>query len=250
MKVAPPILALETATARLGVALWQGGALRGEASFERREGHAESLHSLIKLVLEVSGCSLADLGAVAVDIGPGAFTALRVGMAAAKGLAYALGKPLLGVSSLEVLAHNLPLEGALLAPLLDARRLSVCGAVYRVRAGAMEEVRPRITASPAEFGALLQGLGQPLTLLGSGARLYRAELAAAVGKSAAFADPVCDQPRAATLAALAERQWERGLTLDLMTCAPLYLREGVDPALAAARPAPKGKACRRPGKSL
>lgn len=129
----PLILCLETATTNCSVALFRGDVLLG--SRESNQGgfsHAEKLHVFIRETLEMAGVSPRSLDCIAVSRGPGSYTGLRIGVSAAKGLAYALGVPLVSVGTLEIMARGvLEQTGAsYLVPMLDARRMEVYTAVY------------------------------------------------------------------------------------------------------------------------
>ncbi len=122
------LLAIETATFEVGAALVIDGEVVGELSQPAENRHAEELFVLIEQLLITAGIRLGDVGAFAVDIGPGLFTGLRVGVAAANALAYALSRPVIGISGTSVLGEallrNLPdhNSGTLAVPVLDVRR--------------------------------------------------------------------------------------------------------------------------------
>ncbi|MBL8002186.1 MAG: tRNA (adenosine(37)-N6)-threonylcarbamoyltransferase complex dimerization subunit type 1 TsaB [Flavobacteriales bacterium] len=127
-----PLLAIETATRRCSVALAEGGAVLAHREEEsERLTHAERLNVFIDEVLREAGVDITALAGVAVGVGPGSYTGLRIGLSAAKGLCYALGIPLMGMGSLDVLVHELRAQGvvlpagARLMPMIDARRMEV-----------------------------------------------------------------------------------------------------------------------------
>lgn len=126
------ILNLETATRNCSVALAKDGVvlcvkeIAGEGYL-----HAEKLHLFIEEAIAEAGYSYKDLTAVAVSMGPGSYTGLRIGVSAAKGLCYALGLPLMAVDTLEILARQLSVnDGETIIPLIDARRMEVYSAVF------------------------------------------------------------------------------------------------------------------------
>lgn len=110
-----PVLALETATLVSGVALATESALLAEWKLETTKTHSELLLPHIEMLLQAAQVEKQQLQAVAVSLGPGSFTGLRIGLATAKALAYALGIPLIGVPTLEALAYNCPAPGLLLS---------------------------------------------------------------------------------------------------------------------------------------
>lgn len=130
------ILHLETATPTCSVALSEDGKLLSLKEQTARNIHASVITLFIEAMMRDAGRQLADLDAVCVSKGPGSYTGLRIGVSTAKGLCYALEKPLLAVSTLESLAQGFlqkynPPTGSLLCPALDARRMEVFMAVYR-----------------------------------------------------------------------------------------------------------------------
>ncbi len=134
------ILNIETATKNCSVALGQNEKVievieyAGEAY-----SHAEKLHLFIKKILDNHRLKVQDLSAVAISQGPGSYTGLRIGVSAAKGLAYAAGIPLIAVSTLEALARKVKTKQGYIIPVLDARRLEVYSAVYNA---GYQQIRP------------------------------------------------------------------------------------------------------------
>lgn len=130
------VLHIETATSLCGVALFKDGKLHTERLNNSGMNHAEKLHVFIDEVLSESNISPEQLLAISVSEGPGSYTGLRIGVSAAKGMAYALNKPLILCSTLAIMANgvkqqHLPAdEPALLCPMLDARRMEVYTAIY------------------------------------------------------------------------------------------------------------------------
>lgn len=127
------ILNIESATRACSVALGRDGTLVAEAFAKNEYEHAAQITLLIEAVMDQANLTLSDLDAVAVSSGPGSYTALRVGMSAAKGLCYALDLPLIGIPTLKILANGvlskipaaLLQEKPLIAPMIDARRMEV-----------------------------------------------------------------------------------------------------------------------------
>lgn len=144
----PLILAIETATRLCSVALARDGAVLAIREEESdRHAHAELLNVFIQQVMEAAGCTLFQLDAVAVGIGPGSYTGLRIGLSAAKGLCYALEKPLIGLNTLGTLtqtALDADVHGDELWPMIDARRMEVFTQKYDRRGRAQDMVTPLI----------------------------------------------------------------------------------------------------------
>lgn len=125
------ILNIETATTNCSVSLSnEGETLVLKEDYNSSYSHAESLHVFIDSVFKESQISAHDIDAVAISKGPGSYTGLRIGVSAAKGLCFALDKPLISVDTLESLAHQLHIDSGYIVPMLDARRLEVYASVF------------------------------------------------------------------------------------------------------------------------
>jgi len=172
------LLALETSAERGGVALFEGDALIGEADVGADERHAASLLVCLDALLARVGRPLGDVDRIALAIGPGSFTGLRIGLATALGLAFGTARKLVPVPTLAALALQADTPG-LVVPLLDARRNEVYAGLYD---GAGRALRDDACCALDDWLALLPA-GE-LALLGSGADLHRAKLEAALGPRA------------------------------------------------------------------
>ncbi|MEO5787409.1 tRNA (adenosine(37)-N6)-threonylcarbamoyltransferase complex dimerization subunit type 1 TsaB [Gelidibacter sp.] len=125
------ILNIETATTNCSVSLSkEGETLVLKEDYNSNYSHAESLHLFIDAVFKEANLNPQDIDAIAVSKGPGSYTGLRIGVSAAKGLCFALNKPLISVDTLEALAHQLTIDSGCIVPMLDARRLEVYASVY------------------------------------------------------------------------------------------------------------------------
>jgi tRNA threonylcarbamoyladenosine biosynthesis protein TsaB len=206
------ILGIETATMDAGVALHDGIRVIGEVNLSIGSRHAEALLPSIHHLLAQTGCTMQDLSHVAVDRGPGLFTGLRVGVTTARALAYACDVPVIGVSSLEVLAHLCGRVGEVVVAALDARRREVYVGTYRIdeEATLHQLMQPMVGSAQQLVGTLGQVDQQDVVVVGDGAGTYGeafrqlgpivsvarpmargvVELAAdAIGRGAAIVDP-------------------------------------------------------------
>jgi tRNA threonylcarbamoyladenosine biosynthesis protein TsaB len=129
------ILAIDTATQVCGVALNDGGHLVAEFRLHQRNVHNERLVTAVERLLADAGWRLPELQGIAVSIGPGSFTGLRIGVTVAKGLAYSLDIPLTGVNTLDVLAHGAGLTERVISVVIKARQGEMYHACYHRRAG-------------------------------------------------------------------------------------------------------------------
>ena len=125
------ILSIETTTTNCSVSLSQNGkTLVLKEDYSGSYSHAERLHVYIDHVLKQANIKPEALSAIAVSKGPGSYTGLRIGVSAAKGLCYALNKPLIAIPTLDALAHQVEASNGFIVPMLDARRLEVYAAIY------------------------------------------------------------------------------------------------------------------------
>jgi tRNA threonylcarbamoyladenosine biosynthesis protein TsaB len=215
------LLAIETATPCVGCALWSDAGPVASFMVVGRQRHAEILMPAVDELCRQAGWSVADLTGVAVDVGPGLFTGLRVGLATARAIAAALAIPAAGVSSLEALAHACRRRAGLVVPMVDARRGEVYWAMYRSDGAAVEELRPPAVVSPDALAAELAGAGQPALVVGDGAWRYREQLRAA---GADVGDEGEMWPSALAVAELATPRLAGGATGGQDLPEPLYLR--------------------------
>ncbi len=212
------ILAIETSGAACSAALMSGGTLCERAEPMAR-GHAERLIPLIGEVLAEAGAAYVDLDLVAVTVGPGTFTGMRVGLAAARGIALATDRPCLGVSSFEAVleagreqAEAAWAEGRAVLVGLDSRRSEVFAQMFEAPLGAAAEP---LVAAPDALARRCAGTG---LILGTAAAIIGAALAS--GCAAKIMDVA---PSAAAVARLAERLWSAGVRPSGFPD-PLYLR--------------------------
>jgi tRNA threonylcarbamoyladenosine biosynthesis protein TsaB len=218
------VLGLETATAEVGCALADDEGFVASFHLARGRRHAESLAPAIDHLCRQSGIYLEQVGAIAVDIGPGLFTGLRVGVATAKALSAALGIPLVGLTSLDVLAH--PHRGAagLIAAVVDARRSEVFWALYRGFPGgeSAEQITEYAVSAPEDLASELRERPEDIVAVGDGAWRYRDVLAA--GDHVAVASADCAHPSVSVLVGLAHKMALRQQFLTPAEMVPLYLR--------------------------
>lgn len=166
------LLAIDTATDTVSVAVHDGESVVASAAARGERRHAELLAPMVADVVDRAGIALTDLGAIAVDVGPGLFTGMRVGITAAKAFAEVLEVPLVPVTSLEALAHAADAGDAdVIASVIDARRGEVFWAVHRaVDRTRLGDLR---VGKPEECVADLSARGQSVVVTGSGMERHR-----------------------------------------------------------------------------
>ncbi|MBI4237138.1 MAG: tRNA (adenosine(37)-N6)-threonylcarbamoyltransferase complex dimerization subunit type 1 TsaB [Deltaproteobacteria bacterium] len=218
------LLAIDTSTTTAALAVVANGVTLAEHSAHVVNGHGAELVPLIVATLRDADVPVRTLNAVAVAVGPGTFTGIRVGMAAAKGLALALGIPLVGISALAALAMRGVATEQVIAPLLDARRGEMYAAAYAWSDGALQTLVPESVATPAVVVQQLLALGRPVICLGDGALRYAEVVAASGDRIVVAADPAWHLPSADGLARLALQRLANREQDDVATLAPRYLR--------------------------
>jgi tRNA threonylcarbamoyladenosine biosynthesis protein TsaB len=217
----PLLLTIQTATPAGSLALSDGDQLLVEASFDLPRTPTDWLLPALDDMLGRAKIERARIDGVVVVRGPGSFTGLRVGLASAKGLALGLGVPMVGVSSLQTLAMQLPHPAMPVCAMLDARKKEVYTALYSWQGGQPRPLSAERVCAPE---ALLAELDEDTLFIGSGAMVYRTLIVRELGERAHFAPDFLNLPRAAAAAALAGPLWASAETLSAETLMPVYLR--------------------------
>jgi tRNA threonylcarbamoyladenosine biosynthesis protein TsaB len=212
-----PILAVDTATLVSSVAIATSDTLVAELTIQTRKTHSERLMPHIASLLEMAEVDQANLKAIAVSIGPGSFTGLRIGLATAKALTYALNIPLIGVPTLAALAFSCPVPGVILAPMLDAQKGNVYLGLYEWRENNVFEIKPPQVVSFAQAQDELAKMEKPFLMLGEAAVMHKADIAQPV-------PPHVVMPRAGSVAVMAQIMYAEGIQHDIATLEPLYIR--------------------------
>jgi len=215
------ILAADTSTSINTVAVCDDDRILAETTVECGRSHSERLINTVDWVLSESGQKIEDMDALAVSIGPGSFTGVRVGVATWKGLALGSRRPLAAVPTLDAMTRLGAFRDGLVCPLLDARMGEVFGAVYRFRDG----IREKVTADRVcQVEAILVEIDEEATFLGNGADMYRERILAR-RPGAAFAALICSVPRASAVAVEARALIDQGACTDPAVVSPVYLRQ-------------------------
>lgn len=211
------ILNLETATKNCSVAVANDGqVLAFREMAEQGYSHAEKLHVFIEEVLKEANLQFKDLDAIAVGQGPGSYTGLRIGVSAAKGLAFALGIPLMAIDTLAVLAAQANISDGLIVPVLDARRMEVYSAVFDSGLQKIREVQAEIITEDSFAG--LEG-----TIYFVGDCLDKCKTV--LNRSNfVFLDTII-YPSAKEMAALSNFKYKKNDTVDVAYFEPFYLKD-------------------------
>ena len=215
------ILALDTATEKGSLALVAEDKVLMEYSLESHGTYLTRLMPGVAALFSNTGTALTDLAALAVSLGPGNFTGLRIGLATAKTLAWALKCPLVPVPTMEVLAAQFPFHPHPIGVVMDAKRGEVFWGLFRC-----PEDQPQLLEGPLRLAAadLPPRLPRPLLLTGPGLEVHLDTLTPQLPPEIILAPPDMRAPRAPTLARLASQRLKLGLTVNPAQLVPTYLR--------------------------
>lgn len=214
------ILCLETSTRSCSVALGQNGKLLAlKESLDEKYSHAENLTVFIEEVCAHAKIALKNIDAVAVSKGPGSFTGLRIGVSTAKGLCYALNKPLIAINSLESMAVSCISPGVLVCPMIDAKRMEVYCAVYNEKLNEINKTSAKII-DESSFSDLLEK--RKVLFFGDGAEKCKPQIRS---HNAVFINDI--NPSAKFMIPIAEKYFAEKKFEDVAYFEPFYLKDFV-----------------------
>ena len=217
------ILALETSAKAVSAAVSEDGKILCSGYQDTGLTHSRTLMPIVEHILKNTGLTVADMDAIAVAAGPGSFTGIRIGVAAAKGLAFAADKPAVGVSTLAAMARNVAFCDGLVVCAMDARRQQVYNALFEAKDGQLTRLTPDRAISLEELAAELENDLHPKTVVGDGARLCFAHLTEA-GISCRLAPAHLVMQNAMSVALEAEAMAAEGNLVSAQALEPVYLR--------------------------
>ena len=215
------ILNIETATAICSVAIGENNKILASRTLKGRQTHAAKLTLLIEECLTEVGITLHDLDAIAVSIGPGSYTGLRIGLSTAKGLCYTLGKPLITIDTLAALANTTKMNFgdavAVYCPMIDARRMEVYTAIYDNNGQILQAVQPLIVENESFFQAYFSN-HQTVIFSGDGANKCQSVI------TNQYAKFVEQENSAIGMLALVEKKFQLKDFADVAYSEPFYLK--------------------------
>lgn len=215
------ILGIETATERVSVAIGGHEGVIGLFEITKGRRHAETLVPAIEFTCRQAGIEMEEISVVAVDVGPGLFTGMRVGLASGKAIAQALRIPMIGISSLDLLAFPCRHTDRVVVPVIDARKGEVFTAMYRQVPGGIQRIAEPRVGSVDDLVADLMARNQDVLCVGDGARRYAEEILE--GYHCEIGGDTF--PSAAPLVQLAHAQALREEWVNAREIEPVYLRE-------------------------
>lgn len=212
------LIAIETATTVGSISIIDDEKVISEFTLNVKATHSEKLMAAFDHLLSGSGLTINDMDGIAVSIGPGSFTGLRIGLSTAKGLSYASKKPLLAIPTLDALALNLPFSRYLVCPILDARKGEVYTALYRDS----EKVTDDMAVKPA---SLIEMIKEDTVFLGDGVSAYRNILKEQLRDLYHEAPLPLQLPKASNVAILALDRLRNNEADDPFALVPRYVRK-------------------------
>ncbi|MGH9185816.1 MAG: tRNA (adenosine(37)-N6)-threonylcarbamoyltransferase complex dimerization subunit type 1 TsaB [Acidimicrobiales bacterium] len=216
------ILGIESATVQVGCAIGGHEGVLASAHSSRGRRHAESLTPAIDFVRRQARIDLREISVVAVDLGPGLFTGLRVGVSSAKAVASALRVPMIGVTSLDLLAFPVRFTPRLIVACIDARRAELFYASYRQVPGGVQRIGGHQLGTPDDLASELLASREECLLVGDGAIRYR-EVFEGLAR-VDIAERGLAYPSASSLVELAHAQALREQWVSPWELQPMYLR--------------------------
>ncbi len=218
------VVGIETSTPQVSVAIGTEQEILGRIQVAGR-ARQESVTPALERLLAWAGIDLGQVGGIAVGIGPGLFTGLRVGVETAKSLAQVTRAMILGFTSLDTLAYPVRFTNRRIVAVVDARRGEVFSATYNAVPGGVMRVSEYSVSSPDHLAADLEAVPGDVLAVGDGAILYRDVLTEQGGSGLEIASPAFAHPDAASLVELAAPRFLREEHDRLFDVAPLYLRK-------------------------
>jgi tRNA threonylcarbamoyladenosine biosynthesis protein TsaB len=216
------VLGIDTSTSCGAVGLIDDERVLSDTLFNIPVTHSERLLSAIEFVLRETCCLIEDIDGWAISLGPGSFTGLRIGVSTVKGLAFATGKPVAGVGTLDVLASQISPTPYLICPILDARKKEVYSAFYRYEEeGILRRQSEDRVLRPED---LVKKITEQTILIGDGVRTYKNFLQRSLPSLAVFPAAPLHVPRGSVVAQLGFELLKKKDHLNVSTFSPLYIR--------------------------
>lgn len=218
------VLGLDTSTLMTTCGVIDGDKLVGEYSLSQDMSHSEKLVPMIKQVLDSLNLTVADIDLFAAAVGPGSFTGLRIGLATVKAFAHVTNKPIIGVSTLEALAYNLPFND-IVVPMLDARRNRVYTAIYKWKGNELEAIMKPCILEVAELLNILDRDHNNIVVNGDGSLVYKDMIIEKLKDKVRFSTIGQNMCKASSICELALLRYKKNEVDDFYTLAPDYLLE-------------------------
>lgn len=218
------ILAIDSSGLVASVAVVEDDNLLGEFTINYKKTHSQTLLPMLDELVKMIELELHTVDAIAVALGPGSFTGLRIGSATVKGLALALDKQIIQIPTVDALAYNLCGHKDLVCPLMDARRNQTYTGLYQFEGNRMEVLKEQCAVDIGEIVAEINTIGKPVVFLGDGVPVFRKYMEENLQVSYTFAPAHINKQRAGAMAVLAEQYYTEGKLVAAADHKPDYLR--------------------------
>lgn len=218
------LLAIDSSGMVASVAVLSEDKVIGEYTVNNKKTHSQTLLPMIDELMKMTGIQLEEIDAIAVAAGPGSFTGLRIGSATAKGLAFALKKPILSVPTLEAIACNIYGTNQLLCPIMDARNQQVFTGMYDYQNGSLEVVMDQTVLTVEELCQKINDRNEEVMFLGDGVDVYQNLLQEKITTNISFAPAHLRNQRASAVGMVGLRMYREGKLDTADSHVPEYLR--------------------------
>lgn len=218
------ILAIDSSALVASVAVVTEEDVIAEYTFNYKKTHSLTLMPMIEDMVGKLELKLSEIDAIAVAAGPGSFTGLRIGAATAKGLAFALNKPIIGVPTVDALGYNLYGTDSYICPIMDAKREQVYTGIYTFKEGEYTTILSQEAIGITELAGKINELGKSVIFLGDGVPVYKDRLKELLLVPYSFAPVHLSKQRGGAVGALGIEYYKQGNYVDGKDFEPIYLR--------------------------
>lgn len=218
------VLSVDSSSSTATCSLVSSNGILGEINLNDKKQHSILLMDLIDRLLKDYDLKVKDLDGFVISQGPGSFTGLRIGMATLKGMALGSNKPLVCISALEGLAYNVVSFNGIICPIMDALRNNVYTCLYKSENNCLESLTNEDCLSLEELVAILKDKNEPIIFLGDGVAKHKDYLKENL-PNCTFAPNHSNFPHASSIGELGIKLLENGISHNLNTSAPIYLRK-------------------------
>ena len=218
------VLAIDTSSVVATCAVLDKEKLLGEYTLNQDMTHSERLIPMIKTLMDSLKLKPEDIDLFAGSVGPGSFTGLRIGLATIKGLAHVVDKSVIGISTLEALAFNVPFDGIVI-PIMDARRGRVYTGIYRWENGKLMNVMEPTILNIDELLDIVDSKYEKVLFNGDGTLVFKDRIDEKLKQKALYAPISLNMAKASSIGELALLKWEEGCQENYFNLSPDYLRE-------------------------
>lgn len=218
------VLAIDTSSVVATCAVLDEEKLLGEYTLNQDMTHSERLIPMIKTLMDSLKLKPEDIDLFAGSVGPGSFTGLRIGLATIKGLAHVVDKSVIGISTLEALAFNVPFDGIVI-PIMDARRGRVYTGIYRWENGKLMNVMEPTILNIDELLDIVNSKYEKVLFNGDGTLVFKDRIDEKLKQKALYAPISLNMAKASSIGELALLKWEEGCQENYFNLSPDYLRE-------------------------